>query len=146
MSGLLRRLRAAAPNFQDDLEALLHWELAEDGAVRGRVREIIAEVRAKGDDALLTYTARFDGVEAKSIAELEVPQEALQDAFEALPEAERSALKLARDRIAAYHERQRRDEWRYKDEFGNLLGQLIRPLDRVGLYVPGGRRPILPPY
>ena len=93
MSGLLRRLRAAAPNFQDDLEALLHWELAEDGAVRGRVREIIAEVRAKGDDALLTYTARFDGVEAKSIAELEVPQEALQDAFEALPEAERSALK-----------------------------------------------------
>ena len=89
---------------------MLHWELAEDGAVRGRVREIIAEVRAKGDDALLTYTARFDGVEAKSIAELEVPQEALQDAFEALPEAERSALKLARDRIAAYHERQRRDD------------------------------------
>ena len=71
MSGLLRRLRAAAPNFQDDLEALLHWELAEDGAVRGRVREIIAEVRAKGDDALLT--TRFDGVEAKSIASSSAP-------------------------------------------------------------------------
>ncbi|ROR29776.1 histidinol dehydrogenase [Inmirania thermothiophila] len=139
MTMAIRRLDSAAADFWRQLDALLAWESVADETVQAAVAEILAAVRARGDAALLEYTRRFDGVEAASVAELEIPQARLQAALEAVSPELREALESAAARIRAYAERQRLASWRYEEADGTVLGQRVTPLDRVGLYVPGGK-------
>jgi histidinol dehydrogenase len=134
-----RRLDSSAPGFEAELARLLAFEAAQDGEVESATARILDEVRTRGDAALLEYTARFDGWTPASAAALVVPPEALSAALRDLPAAERAALELAGARIRAYHERQRQDSWRIDDGEGAVLGQQVTALDRVGLYVPGGK-------
>jgi len=135
----LRRLDASAASFARDLDALIAFEAAQDPAVDAAVARIVADVRARGDEALLDYTQQFDRLAANSVAELEIRSSALRAAFDALPEAQRAALETAAARIRAFHERQKASSWTYRDETGCELGQKVTALDRVGLYVPGGK-------
>lgn len=138
----LRRLRTSAEGFEAALRQLLPWSAAADAAIESRVAEILAEVRARGDAAVLEYTARFDGVQAARVADLELSRDALRGAFEAIAPAQRQALEAAAARIRDFHQRQLEAcgrSWSYRDEDGNLLGQKVTPLDRVGIYVPGGK-------
>jgi histidinol dehydrogenase len=120
----------------------LHWSAQADAAIEGRVAEILADVRLRGDAAVLDYTARFDHLQADSMAALELPQAELKAAYLAITPAQRSALDAAAERVRSYHERQKQAcglSWSYRDEDGSLLGQKVTPLDRVGIYVPGGK-------
>ena len=143
MSALkLRRLSTSAPDFETAFKALQHWSAETDAAIEGRVAEIIADVRARGDAAVLELTARLDGVSACSVAELEIGADELRAAFEAITPAQRSALQAAAERVRSYHQRQldaSSRSWQYRDRDGSLLGQKVTPLDRVGIYVPGGK-------
>jgi histidinol dehydrogenase len=135
----LRRLSTAAPGFAEALAALTRYEAAQDEAVEAAVRNIVAQVRSRGDAAVLELTRRFDRLEAGSISELEVPRAALDAALGALPGVEGRALREAAARVRAFHERQRAQSWQYVESDGTLLGQVVSPLDRVGVYVPGGK-------
>jgi len=139
---ILRRLSTADAGFEADFQRVLHWSAETDDEIETRVAGIVADVRRRGDAAVLEYTARFDRIAAAGLAELEVPPEALQAAFEGLPAVQREALQAAAWRIEAYHLRQMDHSarsWAWRDSDGNLLGQKVTPLDRVGLYVPGGK-------
>jgi len=135
----LRRLRAREPGFDAALETLTRYEAAQDDAVEAVVRGIIAEVRARGDAALLEYTARFDRHEARSMDALALGRDALEAALETIPPAEAGALRAAADRIRRFHERQRAESWQFEEADGTRLGQRVTPLERVGIYVPGGK-------
>jgi histidinol dehydrogenase len=135
----IRRISTADDDFQAQLERLLAWESVSDGAVNQTVNEIIAAIRQRGDEALLEYTRRFDGWQAESASELEIPSGRLERGWNSLPETRQKALQHAAARIRAYAERQRIDSWSYTEEDGTLLGQQVTALDRVGLYVPGGK-------
>ncbi|MGW8269487.1 MAG: histidinol dehydrogenase [Burkholderiales bacterium] len=135
----LRRLHARDPGFDAAVEALTRYEAAQDDAVESAARDIIAAVRARGDAALLEYTARFDRLEAASVAELEFGPDALAAALDAITPDEANALRAAAERIRRFHERQRAESWQYADADGTQLGQRITPLERVGIYVPGGK-------
>ena len=135
----MRRLNRADPGFQSDLEQLLAWEGVSNDQVNQTVREILREIRSRGDQALIEYTNRFDRLPAGEMAELTLPQERLQQALEGLPEDQRSALEHAAERVRLYHQHQKMESWSYTEEDGTLLGQQVTPLDRVGLYVPGGK-------
>jgi len=135
----MRRLDSQQANFDSELQALLAWESVSDDVVFTTVNEILRAVRARGDAALLEYSRRFDQLEASSVAELEMPAERLRQAFESIAAAERDALSQAAVRIRAYAERQKLESWQYTEADGTLLGQQVNPLDRVGLYVPGGK-------
>ena len=135
----IRRLSTAQPGFDAELARLTAIEAAQDARVESTVAEILADVRARGDQAVLEYTARFDGVRAASLGELEVPAAARAEAWDRLAPERRTALEQAADRIRGYHERQRAQSWEYIEADGTVLGQRITPLDRVGLYVPGGK-------
>jgi histidinol dehydrogenase len=136
----LRRLATRDAGFDAALAALTRYEAAQDAQVEDTVRAIVAAVRARGDAALLEYTQRFDRVTAASVAELEVPRAALAAARDALPAAQAAALGEAAARVRRYHERQlTAPSWEFRDEDGNVLGQRVAPLERVGLYVPGGK-------
>ena len=135
----LRRLDARSPDFERDFAALTAFEAAQDPAVDAAVASIVADVRARGDAALVEYTARFDRLRVTSAAELEIAPAAMRAAFGALPAAERSALETAAARIRAYHERQKMASWSYREADGSELGAQVTPLDRVGVYVPGGK-------
>ena len=142
MSLALRQLSTADAGFDADLQRLLRWSDQTDRQIDQRVAEILADVRARGDAALLDYTARFDRVHAASAAALELDRDALRKAFEALPEAQRHALHAAALRVRSFHVRQLEAtsrSWSYRDADGTLLGQKVTPLDRVGIYVPGGK-------
>ena len=140
MSALsLRRLDARAPGFERDFAALTAFEAAQDPSVDAAVASIVADVRARGDAALVEYTARFDRLRVTSAAELEIAPAAMRAAFGALPAAERGALETAAARIRAYHERQKMTSWSYREADGSELGAQVTPLDRVGVYVPGGK-------
>ena len=142
MSLALRRLSTAAPGFEADFQRVLHWSAETDTAIEQRVAAILEDVRTRGDSAVLEYTARFDGLAAASVAALEIGQDELQAALARITPAQRQALQLAADRVRRYHERQLEAcgrSWSYRDEDGTLLGQKVTPLDRVGLYVPGGK-------
>ncbi|HET6719534.1 MAG TPA: histidinol dehydrogenase, partial [Rhodocyclaceae bacterium] len=125
--------------FTAQLDALLAFETAQDDSIDRTVAGILADVQKNGDDAVLTYTNRFDRLNAKAMAELELPRAELQAALDGLPAVQRSALEAAAARVRAYHERQPLQSWQYEEADGTLLGQKVTPLDRVGLYVPGGK-------
>jgi len=135
----IRKLNTADADFQQQLDALLAWESVSDGAVNQVVHEVIAAIRARGDTALIDYTNRFDGWVANTAADLEIPLARLRQAWEAIPAAQQQALRHAADRVRAYAERQKMEGWTYTEADGTLLGQQVTPLDRVGLYVPGGK-------
>ncbi|WP_271008356.1 histidinol dehydrogenase [Paucibacter sp. B51] len=142
MSLQLRQLNTASADFEAEFQRVLHWSAEADAAIEGRVAEILADVRTRGDAAVLEYTARFDRLQAATVAELELSREELKAAFEAISPAQRSALEAAAARVRSYHERQKAacgESWSYRDEDGSLLGQKVTPLDRVGIYVPGGK-------
>ena len=136
---MIRRLDSAAADFATALAALAVPMDDGDRAVAETVAEIIAAVEARGDAAVLEYTRRFDDVDAGSLDALRIERADLEAALEALPEAERSALRAAAGRIEAFHEQQLDSDWRFEDAHGNVLGQRITPLARVGVYVPGGK-------
>ena len=136
------RLSTASADFEAQFQQRLHWSADTDAAIEQRVAEILADVKARGDAAVLEYTNRFDGLEATRMAELELPQEALKAAYDGLPAAQREALDAAAQRVRSYHEAQKKasgESWSYRDADGTLLGQKVTPLDRVGIYVPGGK-------
>ena len=135
----IRKLNTADTDFQQQLDALLAWDSVSDGPVNQVVHEVIAQIRARGDAALVDYTNRFDAWEAKSAADLEIPLARLRQAWETIPADQREALKHAAERVRAYAERQKMDGWTYTEADGTVLGQQVTPLDRVGLYVPGGK-------
>ena len=136
------RISSASSTFDAELQARLHWSADTNAAIEQRVVGILADVQARGDAALLDYTARFDGLEVASMSALELTQAELKLAFETLPAAQRDALVAAAQRVREYHDAQKKangQSWSYRDEFGSLLGQKVTPLDRVGIYVPGGK-------
>ncbi|GKS75493.1 histidinol dehydrogenase [Acidovorax sp. SUPP950] len=136
------RLRTDSADFEAAFRDRLHWSAETDAAIEQRVADILADVQARGDAAVLEYTRRFDGLQADSMAGLELSQDELKAAFEAIPTAQREALEAAAARVRRYHEAQRKasgESWSYRDEDGTLLGQKVTPLDRVGIYVPGGK-------
>ena len=135
----LRRLDATAPGFDRDLAQLSAFESGQDPAVDATVARIVADVRARGDAALLEYTAEFDAVAVAAVADLEITAGEMQRAYAALPEALRAALQTAAARIRSFHERQKLASWSYQDSDGSEFGQRVTPLDRVGIYVPGGK-------
>jgi histidinol dehydrogenase len=135
----LRRLTTRDERFDAELAALTRYEAAQEPAVQAAVAAIVDAVRRRGDEALLEYSRRFDGVRAASIAALEVPLERAQQALDALPPAPARALRHALERIRAFHERQLQKSWDYAESDGTRLGQRVTPLARVGLYVPGGK-------
>ncbi|WP_453933562.1 histidinol dehydrogenase [Acidovorax temperans] len=136
------RLSTAAATFEADFAARLHWSADTDAAIEQRVADILAAVQKRGDAAVLEYTARFDGLTASQLSALELTQAELKAAFDAIPQAQRDALQAAAKRVRSYHEAQKKasgESWSYRDEDGTLLGQKVTPLDRVGIYVPGGK-------
>jgi histidinol dehydrogenase len=136
------RLSTVSATFEADFKARLHWSADTDAAIEQRVADILADVRQRGDAAVLAYTNRFDGLDAAGMQALELTPAELQAAFDAIPPAQREALQAAARRVRSYHEAQKKaggESWSYRDEDGTLLGQKVTPLDRVGIYVPGGK-------
>ncbi|WP_119964425.1 histidinol dehydrogenase [Simplicispira lacusdiani] len=136
------RLSSVSSTFEADFAARLHWSADTDAAIEQRVADILADVRARGDAAVLEYTARFDALPATTLQALELTQAELKAAFDALPADQRGALQAAAARVRGYHEAQKKacgESWSYRDADGSLLGQKVTPLDRVGIYVPGGK-------
>jgi histidinol dehydrogenase len=135
----IKRLSYADTSFDAQLEALLAWENISDSRVGQVVGDVLAGIRQQGDQALVDYTNRFDRRKVVSMAELEVSAEDLQQALASITDTERQALEVAAERISHYHQYQKQESWNYREADGTLLGQQITPLDRVGIYVPGGK-------
>lgn len=135
----IKRMNAADPGFNEALGKLLMWDAATDSRVSDVVRGILADVRTRGDEALLEYTERFDHLSVVSVAELEVSPRRVAEALERVSGAQREALENAAERIRRYHEKQVQTSWQYEDEDGTILGQQVLPIDRAGIYVPGGK-------
>ena len=136
------RLSTAQADFETLFQQRLHWSADTDAAIEQRVADILVDVKQRGDAAVLDYTARFDGLQAASMADLELHQADFKAAFDGLPEAQKRALQDAAARIRSYHEAQKKacgESWQYRDADGSLLGQKVTPLDRAGIYVPGGK-------
>lgn len=136
---MIKRLTTRDPDFTRQLAALLAYENAQDEGIEQAVAEILKAVRTVGDAAVLEYTRRFDHLQAKSMIELELPKRELEAALFNLPAGQREALEQAATRIALYHQKQLAASWEYTEADGTRLGQKVTPLDRVGLYVPGGK-------
>ena len=139
MTVSITRLNASQSDFDSSLAKLLAWEDSVDHQVNESVRHILHEVKTRGDAAVLEFTAKFDRLQAASVAELEIGKDRLEQALKAIPEDQRVALEQAAERVRSYHERQDQKSWQYEDEDGTVLGQKVTPLDRAGLYVPGGK-------
>jgi len=135
----IRRLRAGSADFDAALDALLFWDVSEDDEVNRIAREVIRAVRSQGDTALLDYTARFDRWQPADAGALELGPADFEAAWQRIGAADREALQYAAARIELYHQRQLGSDWEFTDADGNRLGQRVTPLDRVGLYVPGGQ-------
>ena len=136
------RLSTTQADFEPRFAERLHWSAETDAGVEQAVASILADVRERGDAAVLEYTLRFDGVQASDAAALELTQSELKAAFDSLPAKQRDALQAAALRVRRYHEAQKQasgESWSYRDEDGALLGQKVTPLGRVGIYVPGGK-------
>ena len=129
-------------DFEQKFKARQHWSSSQDAAIESRVAEILADVQQRGDAAVLEYTARFDRVKASEMSQLELTQAELKKAYDGLPTDQRDALTQAAARVRSYHEAQKQAcglSWSYRDADGSLLGQKVTPIDRAGIYVPGGK-------
>ncbi len=136
---MISRLNASAPEFSEQLDKLLAWDSVSDHEVHARVVDILAAVKAKGDVALLEYTSRFDRMNVQQGEDLVVSPARLQQALERISPEQRNALEAAADRVRRYHEHQKQASWQYTEPDGTVLGQKISAMDRVGIYVPGGK-------
>ena len=135
-------LTTADTDFEQKFKARQHWSSSQDAAIESRVAEILADVQQRGDAAVLEYTARFDRVTASQMSQLELTQAELKKAYDGLPSDQRDALTQAAARVRSYHEAQKKacgESWSYRDADGSLLGQKVTPIDRAGIYVPGGK-------
>lgn len=135
----ISRLDSGAADFLQTLDVLLAFEASTDDAIEHAVADILRDVRARGDAAVIDCTRKFDRMDCAAMVELELPREELDRAYAGLKDVQRHALAEAADRVRLYHERQKQDSWEYAEADGTRLGQKVTPLDRVGLYVPGGR-------
>src|SRR5438105_3048554 len=135
----MRRLDSTSADFEAQLARLLAFEAAQDQEVERATADILEAVRSRGDDALIEFTARFDRWNPRSPTDLLVSPGEMRAALESIDRSVREALELAARRIRAYHEHQRQESWRSREADGTELGQQVTPLDRVGLYVPGGK-------
>ena len=136
---MITKLSSQQPEFEAKLSALLRYEGILNKQVTETVDEIISSVRSGGDKSLIDYSVNFDNVNAKSLADLTINPKDIKSAYKELEDVERKALDVAAERIEQYHQKQKQSTWTYTDEDGSILGQKITPLDRVGLYVPGGK-------
>jgi len=136
---MITKLSSQQTDFNTQLSSLLSWESISNQDVLKTVEEIINTIRSKGDKALIDYSIKFDGVKAKSMADLMISQEELEKSFNDLSDKQKNAITIAAERVKAYHLKQNQQTWSYTEEDGTMLGQKITPLDRVGLYVPGGK-------
>jgi histidinol dehydrogenase len=135
-------LKTVDSDFEQKFKTRQYWSSAQDSAIESRVTEILADVQQRGDDAVVEYTNRFDRLHANSLAELELSQAELKVAYDDLPQEQRNALTQAAARVLSYHEAQKKacgQSWSYHDADGSLLGQKVTPIDRAGIYVPGGK-------
>jgi histidinol dehydrogenase len=139
MTVKLHKLNAKAADFRSELQRALAWENLSDASVASRVQEILTDVRQRGDDAVLHWTNTFDKVNATDFQQLKIAPERLQQALATLPVDQANALRTAAARIRHYHERQKQESWQYTDTDGSIYGQQITAIDRVGMYVPGGK-------
>jgi len=135
----VRRLSANESNFSADLTTLTAWSAVADHALDATVRDILDQVRSRGDSALVEFTAKFDRFAVSSMAELTINRETIQQALVDIDPAIREALEQAAQRIDDFHQRQKQESWQYTDDTGTLLGQKVTALQRVGIYVPGGK-------
>jgi histidinol dehydrogenase len=135
----IKRLTTADAGFTAQLDALLAFEAAQDDSIERTVIGILADVKVRGDAAVVDYSNRFDRLTARAMTDLELSRDEMQKALDSLPAVQRQALEAAAQRIRVYHEKQRLEGWSYTEADGTMLGQMITPLDRVGLYVPGGK-------
>jgi histidinol dehydrogenase len=135
----IRRLQSSSSDFSAQLDSLLAWEASTHEAVEASVKHILEDVRRRGDTALVEYTNRFDGRQVSSMVDLIVTRDQLAAALGRIPAVQREALEQAAHRVREYHEHQRQESWRYTSADGTVLGQKITPMDRVGMYVPGGK-------
>jgi len=136
---MITKLSSQQRDFNTRLSSLLSWESVSNQDVLNTVEEIINTIRSKGDKALIDYSIKFDGVKAKSMTDLMISQEELEKSFNDLSDEQKNAITIAAERVKAYHLKQNQQTWSYTEEDGTMLGQKITPLDRVGLYVPGGK-------
>ena len=136
---MIAQLTSTSADFTQKLDALLAWESVSNTDVANTVDEVIANIRSQGDQALIDYTNKFDNMSAQSMSELVIEADALKQAFETLDPKEQNALQIAADRVRNYHQRQVQETWSYQEDDGTMLGQKVTPLDKVGLYVPGGK-------
>ncbi|MGB7650470.1 MAG: histidinol dehydrogenase [Gallionella sp.] len=135
----IRKLSSRDANFASDLTKLLAFEETADDALEAVVASVLKDVRKRGDAAVLEYTAKFDRLPLANAQAMELPRDELRAAFEGLSAEQRVALEAAAQRVTEYHQKQMQSSWSYTDADGTLLGQQVTPLDRVGLYVPGGK-------
>lgn len=136
---MIARLATSDVGFDAQFAELLKWEAVVDVQLQKTVADIIVDVRQNGDSAVLNFTNRFDSRSAELFGDLILSSEQLQQALARISDKERAALQAAHDRIASYHQHQKGESWQINDEYGNVLGQKVTPLDRVGIYVPGGK-------
>ena len=136
---MITKLSSQQSDFESKLSALLAWESVSNKQVADTVDEIISSIRTGGDKSLVDYSVKFDNVKADSLADLTISHTDIENAYKALRDSERNALAVAAERIKQYHQKQKQKTWTYTEEDGSMLGQKITPLDRVGLYVPGGK-------
>ena len=136
---MINKFSTQDQDFESQLDALLAWESTSNEEINRSVEKIINAVKQNGDASVLDYTNQYDSLKAHSISELIIPQERLRESFESLDNEQKNALTIAAERIKSYHLKQVQESWTYKEEDGTVLGQKITPLDRAGLYVPGGK-------
>ncbi len=135
----IQRLDTLDSNFESALKKLTAWDDQLDASVHEVVKEVLQAVKLKGDAALLDYTRKFDGLDLADAKQLEIPSQRLHEAFAALPEAQKKSLEISAQRVREYHERQIQPSWDFTELDGTKLGQRVLPIDRAGLYVPGGK-------
>ncbi|MGK0444013.1 MAG: histidinol dehydrogenase [Bermanella sp.] len=135
----MRTLDSQQADFTQAMDDLLSWESVSDHQVQQTVLDILHQIKTRGDEALIEFSNRFDRLDVSSMAQLEIGQAELQEALDNLPQAQRTALLEAAERVRRYHDKQRSESWQYQEEDGTVLGQQVTAMDRVGIYVPGGK-------